>query len=222
MIINNKFIVLKKIIIVLELLHIGFGIGISLSSNLIVHNLLLYIALFLSFIEQIIGMFYMERYFTNMGREFNNQIEFYLWEKSSLFYIIKTFIFYFKNLIYTLVSIFTIKFFNNLQTVILKIYFIQIICQVLLIGCYSYFKSNFETLEINNTENTIIPIVENISLEIKNIGVIDEECSICLDKNNLEWNILPCEHKFHGNCIIPWIRENSTCPICRQELNIIP
>jgi len=96
MIINNKFIVLKKIIIVIELLHIG--IGISLSSNLIVHNVLLYIALFLSFIEQIIGMFYMERYFTNMGREFNNQIEFYLWEKISLFYTIKTFIFYSNNM----------------------------------------------------------------------------------------------------------------------------
>jgi len=75
-------------------------------------------------------------------------------------------------------------------------------------------------LEINNTANTIIPVVEHIPLEIKNIGVIDEEFSICLDQ--IIWNILQCEHKFHGNCIIPWIRENSTCPICRQELNIIP
>ena len=27
----------------------------------------------------------------------------------------------------------------------------------------------------------------------------------------------PCGHLFHSNCVFQWLRENSTCPLCRSE-----
>ena len=30
-------------------------------------------------------------------------------------------------------------------------------------------------------------------------------------------NILPCEHKFHENCLSLWIYTKLNCPICRKD-----
>ena len=30
---------------------------------------------------------------------------------------------------------------------------------------------------------------------------------------------LPCEHKFHAMCLEPWLRRQSTCPLCRLNLS---
>lgn len=53
----------------------------------------------------------------------------------------------------------------------------------------------------------------------------DEKCAICLE-NIGKWAKLPCEHKFHGQCIRKiHSHENSNgkwyyrCPICRQRFN---
>ena len=29
---------------------------------------------------------------------------------------------------------------------------------------------------------------------------------------------MPCKHNFHRDCIIPWLKERNSCPICRYEL----
>jgi hypothetical protein len=47
----------------------------------------------------------------------------------------------------------------------------------------------------------------------------NEECCICIDTDNTsEWSILPCGHKFHGQCISTWLHMNQTCPICRLHM----
>ena len=61
----------------------------------------------------------------------------------------------------------------------------------------------------------IKPIVQ-IKQITRNIKIPEEECSICLQKNDFEWCELPCKHKFHYECINPWINMSNTCPICRQ------
>ena len=33
-----------------------------------------------------------------------------------------------------------------------------------------------------------------------------------------EWKVLPCSHAFHTDCILPWVSEHNTCPVCRAEL----
>ena len=45
----------------------------------------------------------------------------------------------------------------------------------------------------------------------------DLKCIIC--QNNMKNNIirtLPCEHKYHIECIDQWMIVNSNCPICRK------
>lgn len=47
----------------------------------------------------------------------------------------------------------------------------------------------------------------------------DKKCSICLkDYEKDRTKKLPCNHLFHGECIIPWLKMVNSCPICRHEL----
>lgn len=82
----------------------------------------------------------------------------------------------------------------------------------------------------NNLEldsgDTEIPINDyEISLKLETAIYISEnfsakECSICQDSflDNTQVSILKCEakHVFHTQCIEPWLRQNTTCPLCRQ------
>ncbi|XP_047322519.1 E3 ubiquitin-protein ligase SIRP1-like [Impatiens glandulifera] len=47
------------------------------------------------------------------------------------------------------------------------------------------------------------------------------QCCICLDDFEVgkeEAKEMPCKHKFHGECILPWLKLHSTCPVCRYQL----
>ncbi|CAA7062588.1 unnamed protein product [Microthlaspi erraticum] len=46
------------------------------------------------------------------------------------------------------------------------------------------------------------------------------QCSVCLDdfERGVEAKELPCKHKFHVKCIVPWLEIHSSCPVCRFEL----
>ncbi|PPD98133.1 hypothetical protein GOBAR_DD04834 [Gossypium barbadense] len=45
-------------------------------------------------------------------------------------------------------------------------------------------------------------------------------CAVCKDEVNLgeKMKQLPCAHRYHGDCIIPWLGIRNTCPVCRHEL----
>ncbi|KAJ1293023.1 hypothetical protein BS78_01G036300 [Paspalum vaginatum] len=45
-------------------------------------------------------------------------------------------------------------------------------------------------------------------------------CSVCLEDFEIgsEAKEMPCQHKFHSNCILPWLELHSSCPICRFQL----
>ncbi|KAG2772583.1 hypothetical protein PC129_g8049 [Phytophthora cactorum] len=46
------------------------------------------------------------------------------------------------------------------------------------------------------------------------------ECPVCKDSFAVDDEVhrLPCEHSFHPDCILPWLKQHNSCPVCRFEL----
>ncbi|KAL6012054.1 hypothetical protein ACLOJK_002529 [Asimina triloba] len=46
------------------------------------------------------------------------------------------------------------------------------------------------------------------------------ECAVCLDRLKAEEVLahLPCGHRFHSMCLIPWLESNPHCPCCRIQI----
>ncbi|XP_038712157.1 probable E3 ubiquitin-protein ligase RHY1A isoform X1 [Tripterygium wilfordii] len=47
-----------------------------------------------------------------------------------------------------------------------------------------------------------------------------EECAVCLDQFKVGETLvhLPCAHRFHSRCLVPWLSNNAHCPCCRKEI----
>ncbi|KAL5722496.1 hypothetical protein ACHQM5_006012 [Ranunculus cassubicifolius] len=53
----------------------------------------------------------------------------------------------------------------------------------------------------------------------------DNTCSICLSEYQAKETLrtIPdCKHHFHATCIDEWLRQNVTCPICRNSPTLLP
>lgn len=48
------------------------------------------------------------------------------------------------------------------------------------------------------------------------------QCSVCLEDFDIgsEAKEMPCKHKFHSDCILPWLEMHSSCPVCRHQLPV--
>ncbi|KAI1487186.1 hypothetical protein F5X96DRAFT_168119 [Biscogniauxia mediterranea] len=47
------------------------------------------------------------------------------------------------------------------------------------------------------------------------------ECTICIDDMKLgdEVIVLPCKHWFHEECVVLWLKEHNSCPVCRAPID---
>uniref|UniRef100_A0A0E0F1T5 RING-type domain-containing protein n=1 Tax=Oryza meridionalis TaxID=40149 RepID=A0A0E0F1T5_9ORYZ len=58
----------------------------------------------------------------------------------------------------------------------------------------------------------------------------NEQCVICLSENEDDvdgagergrWRMLPgCAHAFHKDCVVKWLRNRTTCPLCRSDVAV--
>ncbi|KAK6942225.1 Zinc finger, RING-type [Dillenia turbinata] len=51
-----------------------------------------------------------------------------------------------------------------------------------------------------------------------------EECAVCLDRYQPGESLvhLPCAHRFHSKCLVPWLETNAHCPCCRMAVALSP
>ncbi|CAH9091143.1 unnamed protein product [Cuscuta epithymum] len=63
--------------------------------------------------------------------------------------------------------------------------------------------------------------MESLRVEIFNLDdSVLPDCSICLETflDGEELFHLPCGHRFHNGCLIPWVRTCGDCPYCRTGI----
>ncbi|WZY87725.1 hypothetical protein YC2023_044460 [Brassica napus] len=62
-----------------------------------------------------------------------------------------------------------------------------------------------------------LPTVKIIQKHLKSS---DSHCPVCKEEFELksEAKQMPCKHVYHSDCIVPWLVQHNTCPVCRKEL----
>ncbi|PRQ46222.1 putative transcription factor C2H2 family [Rosa chinensis] len=50
-----------------------------------------------------------------------------------------------------------------------------------------------------------------------------DECAVCLERFRPGETLvhLPCAHRFHSECMVPWLENNAHCPCCRMGIAIV-
>ncbi|XP_038723247.1 uncharacterized protein LOC120015094 isoform X1 [Tripterygium wilfordii] len=80
----------------------------------------------------------------------------------------------------------------------------------------------FLALDENNHQHTGASAnqINNLPQSIVQSENIEEACAICLETPTIGETVrhLPCLHKFHKDCIDPWLSRKTSCPVCKLSI----
>ncbi|XP_028906495.1 E3 ubiquitin-protein ligase RNF126 isoform X1 [Ornithorhynchus anatinus] len=81
---------------------------------------------------------------------------------------------------------------------------------------------------LNQFENTGPPPADKEKIQaLPTVKITEEqvgsglECPVCKEDYTVDESVrqLPCNHLFHNDCIVPWLEQHDTCPVCRKSLS---
>lgn len=80
-----------------------------------------------------------------------------------------------------------------------------------------------DQLSTRPASDASLKALENLIFDVGVHGS-DVQCSICLETllSGAPVTRMPCSHLFHGQCVAPWFKRSSTCPLCRHDLQQRP
>ena len=72
------------------------------------------------------------------------------------------------------------------------------------------------------TADSVIAALPKIVITEENVSDFSNfDCAVCKDSFEADGgglHKLPCGHYFHCDCIVPWLKQHNTCPVCRSAL----
>ena len=65
-----------------------------------------------------------------------------------------------------------------------------------------------------------IDALPTVKITQKHLKSSDSHCPVCKEEFELKSEVkqMPCKHMYHSECIVPWLVQHNSCPVCRQEL----
>lgn len=84
--------------------------------------------------------------------------------------------------------------------------------------------------QFTDAENTFLgrpPASKSVVEKLPSVVMTEEDvlneralCAVCKDQIEAgkKARELPCSHRYHADCILPWLSIRNTCPVCRYEL----
>lgn len=65
-----------------------------------------------------------------------------------------------------------------------------------------------------------VEAMPTINISEEHLGTDAAHCAVCKDAFELgtEARQMPCKHIYHSDCILPWLAQHNSCPVCRYEM----